>query len=133
MRGDLHFSREKNSERCRRKMLFGENLLSLFKSNQSQSYVIYSQSKVKAKLIYILSFVPACVLSPLHCMQNCQCLFVLCLSAVLSGFGLVSVMSELHLRIQYLHYLIEFVIFYTSSSFELFYLASLRQLCISRH
>ena len=80
-------------------MLFGENLLSLFKSNQSQSYVIYSQSKVKAKLIYILSFVPACVLSPLHCMQNCQCLFVLCLSAVLSGFGLVSVMSELHLRI----------------------------------
>ena len=84
MRGDLHFSREKNSERCRRKMLFGENLLSLFKSNQSQSYVIYSQSKVKAKLIYILSFVPACVLSPLHCMKTVSVfLYFVCLQCCL--------------------------------------------------
>ena len=89
-------------------MLLRENLLSLFKSSQSQSYLIYSQNKVKAKLIYIrislfaiciLSFVAACVLSPLQCMQNSKCIFVLCLSAVSSGFGLVSVMSELRLNI----------------------------------
>ena len=89
-------------------MLFGENLLSLFKSSQSQSYLIYSQSKVKAKLIYIqillfaiciLSFAVAYVLLPLQRMQNSKYIFVLCLSAVSSGFGLVSVMSELCLDI----------------------------------
>ena len=85
-------------------MLFGENLLSLFKSSQSQSYLIYSQSKVKAKLIYIhilLFVIVFCHLS----------IFVLWLPAVSSGFGLVSVMPELRLRIYCLHYLIEFMLF----------------------
>ena len=49
--------------------------------------------------ICILSFVAAYVLSPLQRMQNSKCIFVLCLSAVSSGFGLVSVMSELRLNI----------------------------------
>ena len=44
-------------------------------------------------------------------MQNSKCIFVLCLSAVSSGFGLVSVMPELRLSIYYLHYLIEFMLF----------------------
>ena len=88
-------------------VLFEENLLSLFKSSQSQSYLIYSQSKVKAKLIYI----QISLLSPLQRMQNNKCIFVLCLSAVSSGFGLVSVMPELRLSIYYLHYLIESMLF----------------------
>ena len=40
-------------EREEKDVLFKENLLSLFKSSQSQSYLIYNQSKVKTKLIYI--------------------------------------------------------------------------------
>ena len=44
-------------------------------------------------------------------MQNSKCIFVLCSSAVSSGFSLVSVMPELRLSIYYLHYLIEFMLF----------------------
>ena len=40
-------------DRRESRVFYEENLLSLFKSSQSQSYLIYSQSKVKAKLIYI--------------------------------------------------------------------------------
>ena len=58
----------------------------------------------------ILSFVAACVLSPLHRIQNGKCIFALCLSAVSSGFGLVSVIPELRLSIHHLHYLIEFML-----------------------
>ena len=90
-------------DRRESRVFYEENLLSLFKSSQSQSYLIYSQSKVKAKLIYImlLFVIVFCHLS----------IFVLCLSAVSSGFGLVSVMPELRLRIYCLHYLIEFMLF----------------------
>ena len=90
-------------DRRESRVFYEENLLSLFKSSQSQSYLIYSQSKVKAKLIYImlLFVIVFCHLS----------IFVLCLSAVSSGFGLVSVMPELRLSIHYLHYLIEFMLF----------------------
>ena len=79
-------------DRRESRVFYEENLLSLFKSSQSQSYLIYSQSKVKAKLIYIhilLFVIVFCHLS----------IFVLWLPAVSSGFGLVSVMSELRLSI----------------------------------
>ena len=71
-------------------------------------YCIGSQAKKEMQLIYIqillfavciLSFVAAYVLSPLQRMQTSKCIFVLCLFAVSSGFGLVSVMFELHLNI----------------------------------
>ena len=91
-------------DRRESRVFYEENLLSLFKSSQSQSYLIYSQSKVKAKLIYIHTLLFVIVFCHLS-------IFVLWLPAVLSGFGLVSVMSELRLSIYYLHYLIEFMLF----------------------
>ena len=44
-------------------------------------------------------------------MQNSEYIFVLCLSAVSSDFGLVSAMAELRLSIYYFQYLIEFMLF----------------------
>ena len=72
------FSRERNSKRCRRKTYFEEKIY-FHDLSQSQSYLIYSQSKVKPKPIYIqillfaiciLSFVIDSVLSLLQRMQN---------------------------------------------------------------
>ena len=89
----------------RKDLLLGENLPLFLR--QAKAKVIYSQSKVTAKLIYIQTLLFAIefcdlwlpVLSPLQRMQNIKCVFVLCLSAVSSSFGLVSVMSELRLSI----------------------------------
>ena len=97
------------SERCggKKRLITWRKSSFIFTSSQSQSYLIYSQSKVTAKLIYIQTLLFAIefcdlwlpVLSPLQRMQNIKCIFVLCLSAVSSSFGLVSVMSELRLSI----------------------------------
>ena len=81
-------------------MLCDKNLLSLFKSSQSQSYLIYSQSKVKAKLIYLQILLFAIEFyhsSPLQRMQNSKCIFVLCLQCRL--FLAWCDMSELRLSI----------------------------------
>ena len=111
-------------------MLFEENLLLLFRSSQSQSCLIYSQSKVKAKLIYIqilLFAIAFCHLSQPVCYHP----YSVC--KTVSVF-LYFVCLQCRLALEHLLFALfdrVYVIFYTS--FELFYLASLTQLCIIRH
>ena len=121
-------------------MLFGKNLLSLFNSSQSQSYLIYSQIKVKDKLIYIqiflfaiciLSFVVACVITLTAYAKQ---LVYFCTLFVCSIVWFWSGVCDAWVAFEHLVFALfdrVYVIFYTS--FELFYLASLTQLCIIRH
>ena len=112
--------RERDSERWKRKTCYLKKIYFQY-LNQAKAKVNWFIVKEKSKPteLYsdfairhrILSFVPACVLSPLQRMQNSKCIFVLCFSAVQSGFDLVSVMSELRLSIYYLHYLTELMLF----------------------
>ena len=128
------FSGKRNSERCRRETCYVIKIYFHYLSQAKvKSYLIYSQSKVKAELIYLqilLFAIEFCHSSPLQCMQNSKCIFVLCLQCRLFWLGVW------HVWVAFEHLVFAlfdraYVIFYTS--FELFYLASLTQLCIIRH
>ena len=97
---------------------------------QNQSYLKYSQSKVKAKLIYIQILLFAIVFCHLS-QPVCYHPYSVC--KTVSVF-LYFVCLQCRLALEHLLFALfdrVYVIFYTS--FELFYLASLTQLCIIRH